>query len=58
MSVQKHYTQEVFLKCIKCLKKFMHFLWGGLRGPSGARDSALGKAVIREKLFKWLFAPA
>ena len=41
MSVQKHYTEEVFLKCIKCLKKFMYFLWGGLRGPSGARDLLL-----------------
>ena len=58
MSLQKYYTQEVFLKCINCLKKFMHFLWGGLGGPSAARDSALGRVVMREKLFKWLFAPA
>ena len=58
MSVQKFYTQKVFFKCIKCLKKFMHFLWGELRGPSGARDSAPGRAVMWGKLFKWLFAPA
>lgn len=55
---RRNYFQEVFLKCVNCLRKSVHVLWGGLGSPSGTRDSALDKCIIWEKPFKWLFAPA